>query len=180
MSRITAIILVLLSLGIYYTFTSPQLGNVAALSAQAGEYRNALENASRISSTRDQLASDAETIPSAERERLMKALPNGVDSVGLARELDGIASRYGIIIQSVAIDNTVGDDLKLITLPEGERPYERTAVSFSFISNYLNFVKFLSDLEKSLRIMDVRSSSFTISENGLYEHKITVDTYWLK
>ena len=36
------------------------------------------------------------------------------------------------------------------------------------------------DLEKSLRIMNVKSISFKASDNGLYEHQITLETYWLK
>ncbi len=98
----------------------------------------------------------------------------------IARDLDTIASRYGISIKSVQIEDKSSVDARSIVVPDSALPYEKAFVSFSFISNYANFSKFLADLEKSLRLMDVKSVAFQTGQTGLYEHKIIVQTYWLK
>lgn len=180
MSKTSAIILILLSLGIFYTFTSPQYGAAKQLSLQAAEYNNVLDNVSRIQEARANLTSSFEAIPAAEKERLAKALPDNADAVGLARDLDTIASQYGIAIKSLTVETLPDPNSANIVLPDHAAAYEKATVSFSFISNYANFLKFLKDIEKSLRIMDVKSIMFQVGLNGLYEHQIVIETYWLK
>ena len=179
MKNTTAIILLILSGALFYTFTSPQYDKVKALSVTAGDYRGVLANISEIAERRDDLLTSYEAIPRVEIDRLNKALPDGVDTVQLALDLDTIAARYGISVKNVRI-NTSAANASLPVLPEYEKPYEKTVVSFSFVSNYANFKLFLADLEKSLRLMNVREVTFLTSEDGLYEHQISIETYWLR
>jgi len=181
MNKPINLVLIVLAIGLFYTWTSPQYDQVKVLQASAGEYQNVIENAVRIAEDRDRLLVDYETIPRAEVERLFKVLPDHVDTVGLAVDLDAIASRYGISIKEVTVESDAKRNSKLVTLPDYDAPYSKVVVSFSFVSNYQNFSKFLVDLEKSLRIMDVKSVAFRVSDvAGLYEHNLSVETYWLK
>ncbi len=179
MKNPTSLILLLLAIGIFYTFTTHQYEGAKALAAQAAEYRNVIDNVSRIEEARDNLLNSFETIPAAEKERLMKILPDNADSVGLARDLDTIAGRYGITVKSLQVDPPDNENARRVNLPDYSLPYKSSTVVFSFVSNYANFMKFLADLEKSLRLMDVRGVSFQVGEAGLYEHQVTVETYWL-
>ncbi len=139
-----------------------------------------IENVERIAETRDSLLVSYESIPKAEIDRLEKALPDSADSVTLAVDLDTIARRYGISLKNVQVDTSSDKKSALVVLPEYAKAYDKIAVSFSFVSNYVNFTKFVADLEKSLRLMDVKSVSFKVDATGLYEHKLTIETYWLK
>ncbi|KKW01839.1 MAG: hypothetical protein UY36_C0015G0007 [Parcubacteria group bacterium GW2011_GWA1_49_11] len=99
----------------------------------------------------------------------------------LALDLDGMASRYGISIRSVKTSTaTQSTDPSQIVLPGQAPTYEKVEVTFNFISNYQNFKLMLADIEKSLRIMDVKSASFQTQDSGLYDYLISADTYWLK
>lgn len=180
MKNNTSIILILLSIGLFYTFTSVQYQDVKELQSLANEYRNVLKNASALVDLRDNLLVSYSAFPRAEVERLNKVLPDNIDIVRLALDLDTMAARYGISIRS--IQSAVGKDRGSgrIVLPENEDVYETVTVSFSFISSYENFKRLLGDVERSLRIMDVRSISFQASDSGFYEYKVTVETYWLK
>lgn len=177
MSRTTSLILVVLALAIYFTFTMPQKGALETLANTQREYKNVLENVSRIEQIRDNLLTSFESISAVEKDRLEKILPKEQDAVGFSRDLDTIASQYGISIKTVAVENNADPESRLLVLPEGQRPYEKTVFSFSFISNYPNFIKLLNDLERNLRVMDVRTVAFKTGETGLYEHQLTVETY---
>jgi hypothetical protein len=174
------LILIVLAIGLFYTFGSPQYREVKTLQASASEYKNVIENVSRIAESRDALLVAYEAIPPSEREKLMKVLPNNIDSVRLALDLDTIAGRYGIAVKNVGVSAKADSNSALAVIPDNRVPYEKAVVTFSFVSTYENFMSFLGDLEKSLRIMDVKSVSFQVSENGLYEHELQVETYWLK
>ncbi len=180
MKNPTNIVIVLLSVGIFYTFTSPVYDEVKALRVSAGEYRNVIDNISRIAETRDALLVNYESIPSVEIDRLSKVLPDNIDAVRLALDLDTIAGRYGVAVKDVQVETKPDQNSATISLPNGSAGYQSATVSFSFVSNYQNFIRFLGDLEKSLRIMDVKSVTFKTNDAGLYEHRVTVSTYWLQ
>ena len=180
MKNNSAIVLLLLSVGLFYAFTNAQYQDVKKLYALSSEYQNVLQNASRIMELRDQLFVNYEALPAAEVERINKVLPDSVDTVRLALDLDGIASRYGIAVKNIQTATETNVDTNLIVLPETVGAYEKATISFSFVSNYENFMRLLADIEKSLRIMDVRSISFQTGESRLYDYQISIDTYWLK
>lgn len=178
MKNNTAIILILLSLGLFYTFTNSQYQSVKELQSLANEYRNLLKNASATIDLRDDLFITYQSLPKADVDRLNKILPDNIDTVRLALDLDSMASRYGISIKNIR--TTIDKDVGRIVLPENGVKYDRATITFSFVSNYDNFKRLLTDIEKSLRIMDPRSVSFSVNETGFYEYQVSVDTYWLK
>jgi len=180
MKNTTALLLLFLSVALFYTFTRPYYEKVQTLRTSAADYQNVLDNMSRIAETRDQLLVDYNGIPKVEIERLGKVLPDHVDTVRMAQELDTIASAHGIALKNVRIDAASAQDASLPVLPENEKPYNKITLTFGFISNYANFRRFLEDLEKSLRIMDVRGLVFQNSESGLSEYQTSIDTYWLR
>jgi Tfp pilus assembly protein PilO len=173
--------LIVLAIALFFTFTNPYYQKVKELRASASEYENVLDNLSRIAETRDQLLINYESIPKVEIDRLGKILPANVDTVRFAQELDSISSSHGIAVTDVKVDTTVSyQEGALPALPDEGRPYENVKLSFSFVADYENFRKFLEDLEKSLRIMDVRSVSFQTEENELMQYHVTMETYGLK
>ncbi|MEX2013639.1 MAG: hypothetical protein WD897_01870 [Parcubacteria group bacterium] len=180
MNNKTAIILLLLSVGLFYTFTNGQYQDVKKLSILSGEYRNVLQNISAIIELRDRLLVTYETFTGAEVERINEVLPDNIDTVRLALDLDGMASRHGISIESIQTAVGSGEGANLITPSASGRVYEKATVSLGFVSNYQNFMRLLADIERSLRIMNIKSISFQTSESGLYDYTISVETYWLK
>lgn len=179
MKNTTAIFLIILAFGLFFTFTRPTYNAATALSAKAEEYKGALGNIDAINEARDRLVINYNSISKAEIERLSKALPKNVDTVRLALDLDGIAAKYGITVKDVSIDRQAEQNKAEFATSSGT-PYEKVGVLVTFVSNYENFRKFLEDLEKSLRIMDIKSLNFQVSESGIYEHEVLIETYWVK
>ena len=181
MKDTTAVILLLLSVGIFFSFSSGQYQEMKNLQTLADEYKSVLNEASAIEGLRDSLLNTYSAIPKSEIERLNKVLPNTVDTVQLAFDLDGMASKHGISISSVQTNtDTQSADQSLTVLPEHAPTYNKASVTFSFIANYENLKKMLSDVEKNLRLMDISSISFQVQDSGLYDYKVSADTYWLK
>jgi hypothetical protein len=85
-------------------------------------------------------------------------LPDNIDIVQLALDLDGVASRHGISIKSVKAEVGASQSSETIVLPENAGVYEQATISLSFVSSYEDFASFLADIEKSLRVMDVNFS----------------------
>jgi Tfp pilus assembly protein PilO len=133
-----------------------------------------------LSSTKDALTLKYQQIPKTQIEKLEKILPNNVDTVQLAMDIDSIAGKYGISIQSLLVTTKKADNATTIVQPGSANTYETVSVDVTLVSTYENFTKFIEDLESSQRITDVRGIKFISTDNGIYEYKITLDTYWLK
>lgn len=186
MKNSTAVILILIAIGLFYTFVDPEYQKIKALQAEAGEYSRVLDDVDRLVELRDGLLVEYENIPRAELDRLEKVLPDNIDTVRLALDLDTIAAKYGISIKNIQVLATPEEANEIITEEEsvGEvlKPRaEKVTVAFGFVANYNNFKSFLEDIEESLRITDTRSVTFTSTgEGSLYDYQVTVQTYWLK
>ncbi|OHA89258.1 MAG: hypothetical protein A3C70_00215 [Candidatus Zambryskibacteria bacterium RIFCSPHIGHO2_02_FULL_43_14] len=176
----TAIVLLLLSVGLFYTFTNTQYQDVKKLYTLTGEYQNVLQNIIAIAELREALLLDYGTIPKIEIDRISKVLPDNIDTVRLAFDLDGMAARYGVSIKSVQVTVGTNEDADNVILQGSGEVYEKATISFSFVSDYENFMRLLADIEISLRMMNVKSISFRASESGLYDYQISAETYWLK
>ncbi|MDB5266953.1 MAG: hypothetical protein JWN89_768 [Parcubacteria group bacterium] len=181
MKNSTAIVLILIAGGLFYTFINPQYTKVKGLRDEANKYDEILSNVSTLTETRDSLLMKYRSMPKVELERLSKVLPDNVDTVKLAMDFDTIAAKYGISIKSIQTGEVKNDTGSNIVQPTAGKPYETVGVTFSFVSSYENFRKFMHDIEQSLRLIDVKSVSFeTRGDGGLYEYKVSIQTYWLK
>jgi len=100
---------------------------------EADEYRKVLDGAVAISETSMDIEDKYRELPKAEIERLNKVLPDNVDGVRLALDLDGIAARYGISLKKVQVDRQLDDNSGVISVGD-TGPYEMVNVTFTFVS----------------------------------------------
>jgi len=180
MKNSTALILLIISVALFFTFTSPNYDKVKALRTQAGQYQDTLSNIANLIKKRDDLLVKYNNIPADEISGLQKVLPDNVDTVTLAYNFDSIAAKYGITLKSVRTLDSQNQSGTEIVQSTGNSPYQSVTVSIEFISSYENFRNFLNDIEKSLRIIDVKSVSFEGNDTDLYDFNISLQTYWLK
>ena len=180
MKNSTAFILVLTSVGLFYTVMIPQYKKSQDLRAESAEYKNILQNVSSLTDKKNDLLVKYQAIPKDEIERVNKVLPNNVDTVRLAMDFDTIAAKYGISIKSIQVIENKNDNSTKIIQNVPSKPYSVVNVTFSFVTSYDNFRKFMQDIEKSLRIIDIKTVAFDSGESGLNEYKVSIQTYWLK
>jgi Tfp pilus assembly protein PilO len=180
MKNSTAFILILISVGLLYTFILPQYDKVNTQRAEQAQYQNILQNVSELQAKRDELLVKYQNIPKANIDAITKILPDNVDTVSLAMNLDTIASHYGLSIKSIQTSKDDQNNSSTIVQGAPTTLYGSVAFNFSVVSNYANFRKFMKDIEQSLRITDVQSVSFQSNANGLYEYQVSIKTYWLK
>ena len=166
------------SVGIYILLTSPVLDAAAGIKQQSATLADALSHARTLISVRDSLLTKYKQIPAGDLEKLTKFLPDGVDNVRLVIDLKNIVAKYGLDLKNVRVSSLKAqspDDRATVG-----RKYESVTLGFSVTANYDLFRLLLADLEKSLRIIDITSLSFSASERDQYDFNIQVRTYWLK
>ena len=129
---------------------------------------------------RDQLLAKYNSFPVTDLDRLERMLPNNVDNVRLILEIDQISSRYGMPVRNITISGDAGNKKGGDLIGRDEKTYGSVVLTFSIDGSYSNFISFISDLEKSLRIVDIQNISISASDGGAYHYDIGIRTYWLK
>ncbi len=163
--------------GLFWGFIDPTYADINELKKEEKLYIDALENSKKLQEMRDKLLDQYNSFSTTDLERLEKMLPSHMDNVRLIRDIDGIANRYGMSLRDARVDsgNSGSDKIDIDT-----GKYRSVIVNFTVTTPYKTFLRFLDDLERSLRIVDVVNIEFSSSEKDLYEYRVSVKTYWLK
>ncbi len=198
---IMPIILIGISVTVFFMFFNPMYGGIAQLRAQTMSYNKALGNSKTLENERDKLTARKNAIDPNNLIKLEKLLPDNIDNIRLILEIEQIAAPYGMILKGIKYSAT--DNAKAAVSTAGVA--QRSAVSlvtakdygiwdleFSTTGIYNNFLNFTRDLENNLRIVDIISIQFSsISNSELkpplnpssmesYKYNFKIRTYWLK
>lgn len=203
MKNLTPIILIILSVAIFFFFIDPQYKDIKTLQTQIEENNRTIEISKRLIAQRAELEKKFQQISRMEKEELEKLLPDTVDNVRLIIDINNIADQSGIVIRDIEIKSQESEDANTRTnaplnssnvLFEEQDPiiqYVDTSkigvISFSFSASaeYEVFLAFLEQLEQSKRIVDIRSIEIargldSTTETVFFDYRVTFDTYWLK
>ena len=181
MSRpILSISLIIISVIAFFSFIDPTYKEVQVLEAENSQFDEALTRSKELQSIRDELLSRYNTFSTEDLNRIEKLLPDNVDNVRLILDLDSIASKYGMLIKDVSISNEQKEVIRETV--QMDDALGEIGLNFRVTSPYPDFKKFISDLEQSLRIVDISALSFKASDNssGLIDFSVSIKTYWLK
>lgn len=197
MKNITSIILIIVSILVFFFFTDGKYKEVQDLQVQIEKNENVLETANKLNLKKEELNAKFNQISQDEKIELEKLLPDTVDNVRLIIDINNIANQFGVTIRDISInskDSDPGSAKKTSSqnsnfdgvLQDGSVKYVDQsrigAISFSFSvsAKYEVFLEFLKKLEESLRIVDIRNVSISRGTGVFYDYKVTMDTYWLK
>ena len=194
--NVISIILIIISIGIFYTFTDSRIDVIKAAAASNRDYLSAINNSKELITQRDAVLKQYNSIQPSDLSRLNTMLPDNVDNVRLIIDVNGIAARHGFTLQNIttsadstgggasgsgssgagsSVSETSGGGAASNTL------YGAVTISFSFTSSYQNFVAFMQDIQSSLRILDITRMTVNAgSVPGNFTYSMQLQTYWLK
>lgn len=191
---IVPIILIAVAVGVFLVFTNPLYIDVLALRAGAASYKEALGNSKALENERDKLTQKFNSIDPAQLVKLEKMLPENVDNIRLILEIEKVALPYGMILREVKYNTEEAKERTTQTgnigpsaPAESVNPdYGTWTLQFSASTTYPNFINFIKDLERNLRIVDIASINFSSGADlasplsGIYRFGFEIKTYWLK
>lgn len=187
MNLITPIILIIISLGTFFVYVDPNYRgkslndgkkSVLSLLAEDLKYQEALKDAAEIRSKREALMTKKGAIDPNNLLRLEKLLPDNIDNIKLVIDMNRIAQNRALALKGVKLDIITNTDSG--RLGQDNSKYGTVGLSFSVSTTYENFLNFLADLEKSLRLVEVTDLVVTSNDTGIYDFSVSLKTFWLK
>ncbi len=195
--NVTALILIVLAIGIYVTFTRARVVEIQAIRDVNSQYISAIANAERLIKVRDTVQKQYNDISENDRLRLDKIIPNTVDNIRLIIDLNSIAVQHGFSLRNIkataasAAQKQTGSTAntnqstpvttataKKSTIPTPT--LDTVSVSFSVTAPYQQFIDFMKSLESSLRIIDLTHLTVSANQSGMYDFNVELKTYWLR
>ena len=195
--NLSAIILVVISLGVYFTVTSGLISDAQAVNDVNNQYASALTHAVQLTDARDALLKQFGKISDEDRSKLAKMIPSTVDNIRLVIDLNSIARAHGFSLSGVKATASSGSTVNNGATPAAAMVgnpataginaasiaspvLDTVSVSFGAIAGYDQFISFLQDIETNLRVMDLTNLSLTSAGNGNYSFGVQYTTYWLR
>lgn len=196
-----AILGVALAGSIFFFYTQSAYDDVKAAQGQIAQYDAALDKAAELQQLKQSLLSRYNAFNPTDLDRLQKFLPDHVDNVRLILDLDSLAGRYRLGLQNVDVSGSSGqsgtkNQTAIGAISASSQKYDSLTLKFTTHGTYNSFIQFMTDLESSLRVVDLVALS--ISSNTVavasgptggrasgfsepqYTYDITLRTYWLK
>ena len=179
MIRLAVLItLTIVALGLFFGYIDPAYQNIKELRSEEKVYDEALNQSRELQKIRDSLLSRYNTFSQQDLGRLEKLLPDHVDNVRLILDIDSIASKYNMRTRNVIVSGTNPEGSNVIGANQSD--VDSVILSFSVAATYENFIRFIKDLELSLRIVDLVGLSFSATEGEAFDFNVSIKTYWLR
>ena len=175
------IFLIIISIAGFFMWVNPQYTIVKGLMSQSKDSDSALASVATLETTKAKLVDTENSFNQADLAKLQKLLPDNVDNIRWFLDIQGIASRYSISVQDISVADQNQKTSTTKTIGSSNKPYGQMALSFSVSTTYENLISFLKDLEQSLRIVEIKSISFTADNKNpdRYRVYLGVNAFWL-
>lgn len=197
MRLIVPILLIAIAGILFFTITNPFFKDVKKLRNEISIYSEALNNSSELQNIRDELINVYKNIKIEDKDKLESLLPNTIKNVELILEIEKIANINGMPIKNISFDSKILEDeaskggiVIVDGAEEANLPYGVFPMNFVVDGRYETFLSFLKDLERNLRLVDVKSLTFSVPEEkskpddktdtSIYSYSLDIETYWLK
>jgi len=182
MKNIIPILVSIISIAAFVLVVQPQYTEIKEMQIQETELEDVLDNARKLQSLRDDLLEKRQMIANSDVRRLEKLIPESADNVKLILEFEQIADRYNLSIEAASATKDSEDGEEVQNFDVDTNDYGVVTLDFSINGGYSEFISFIQDVEKNLRITDIRSIDISPpgGEDTNYSYTLTVDTYWLK
>ena len=182
-SRILPVLALFIAIGVFFVYVNPMWsGKVAETKAAIKSDEQTLQSAADYDKKMKDLADAKNAIDSASLAKLEQLLPDSVDNVGLILDINALAARSGLSLTNIDIvgnSAASGSDANGAPALQGKNPVSSVDLTLSAIGSYSALKTFLAGLEKSLRLLDVRSITVKGSDTGVYIYQMNVRLYWL-
>lgn len=176
------LLLVATAVGLFFVFTNAQYLEFKTLLAQRNEYASALGQYNTLEQRRVALVAQKDAVLPANSERLQKIIPDNVDNIRLFLDMQGIAARFRMGVANIRVGDSPASAANSPTSSIGPSDSRSGTItlSFSTTASYENLISFLKEIERSLRIVEIKSIDFKIGTvPNSYQVSIAINTFWL-
>jgi hypothetical protein len=177
----TQIVMVIMSVGIIFTYVKPSLSATANVQEDIVRYQEELEGVVSVNSRLSGLVSEMESVSNEDMRRLVTYMPDAIDEISVSRDLLLITKEAGVLFKDVAYhegrDSNRSTKNKAAVSEDFPTPY---AFQLSIQGTYAQVKNFFSLLERNNYPIEVHEISVGAVEGGFLNADMQLVTYGYK
>ena len=177
---------IIVSLVLFIFVAKPQFNEAQTINADYTEYQDTIQKYEEFNAEINALKSKKNDIRISDRERIDAIIPSSIDNPRMLVDLEAMAKKHSLLFGNIKTDkgteNVNAQTSNKSTTPEAQNNENRLItndISFDVIGTYDQFKNFLSEIESSMTLMEVKTISFTATEGAFQQYSVTVQTYAL-
>jgi hypothetical protein len=178
------IILLISSIGLFFSYLSPAYETLAAFQAQEKRLDEALVKFEQVRQKKEDLTKQYVSFKQPDLDRLKVIIPNKIDEVETIIILDKLAQNANLGVASFSIPGSSGSTYAAAPAEGEQLQYGSAGFRIELVGSYENLRSFLYQAEQSLALLDVTELTVESSGDlqlppGFYKFYVTLNTYWL-
>lgn len=173
----TQIAIVVISVGIVFTYVRPEFAAIGATQDEIAVYQTEREKISQVNTQLSTLVAKMDEVSTEDQRRLNAYIPDYIDEIAVPRDLQFIAEEAGVIFGGASYEGQ--EDFVSAELTDAELVYFPYAHAFS-----MNFQASYDQLKTTLRLfenneypLEVHDLTVTSVEGGFLEVQVGLITY---
>jgi Tfp pilus assembly protein PilO len=176
------ILCILISVVLVIVVVNPSLDKLRLVKQQLIELKESERQVEKLIADYDQLRDKYQAVTDQDRQVLEKVLPSNINNVRLILELERIAELRGLGFKDVDVVLKKDQNQQAQIVNTDQQQLRKVQASITLVGDYGSFVQYLSDLEKSLRLITMKTIDFQAQriekKQTQFEYKIVLETYW--
>lgn len=175
-----SLLFLLTAVGIFLAWTNPLIDEIKVLKNHRNDLVEILEESRELQQLQSDLVTRTNAISGSSLEKFGKMIPKESETEKLMVELSTIAQSKGVLLKNIDFSFKDGKGASVAASQSLVAPkkYQTADISLSISATYESFKIFLSEIEKSLRILDVEDITFDSGKINLYDFNIKASAYF--
>ena len=174
-SFVTQIGMLILGVGIIFTYVQPTFAKIGAMQTTIVQYQEEQSKVNEVNGKLASLVNEINLITSSDMRALLTYMPDEVDHVAVSRDIFTIAQLSEVYLEDVTYDGillpTPGTEEEVELLPT------QHAFTTSIAGTYEQIKSFLELLEQNNYPLDIKDLSMMSTETGIIETTLLIVTY---
>lgn len=173
---IITLLFLLVAISVFWFWTRPLLAEIDVLKAEKDSFDQALARSRELQELRDDILSKFNSVSQGDLNRLSKMLPAEPESTKLLVQFSDMAQvSGGVILNFLDVQEPQSSVAPTSKEPVG---YQTVSIRANLSGKYEDFLSFLAELQKSLRLIDVDQVDFFAGDTNFYEFNINAQAYY--
>lgn len=183
MKSLAPLFVIALCIGAYFVYIKPMAVEVKINTIKKSQYTDVLNRVKEIKQKREEVLAEYNSISEEDIARLKKIIPETLNPVILSNDLSRLASDNQVTLKEFKVSDTNADTGAVAEVSESI--YKKTTINMTFSGQYENFVRFLTDVESGLSLIDIvsliiKSVDSSSGRQMPMDYVLEVNTYSLR
>ncbi|MFI5260514.1 MAG: hypothetical protein ACHQU0_01845 [Candidatus Paceibacteria bacterium] len=181
-SRVIPLLSLIIAIAIFFLYVNPMwTGTIANTKAAIAVDDQDLVSINQYIAQQNTLASERDAIDPTALASLSTFLPRAVDNVGLTLDLSALAVRSKLVVGNIdVVADSQSTGGAAASAAVAANPVGSVDLSLTVTGSFDSLQTFLSGVERSQRLLDVRDIVVKGSDTGIYTYQMTLRLYWLR